>query len=271
MKLKKKNWFGAVTKEFFHPSDILWKTIELQATSSRLQDKDFKSPILDVGCGDGRLMKVFLFPKKNLVGIDVERKSVTKAQTSGVYQKVLLADARKMPFKNQTFNTVISFSTIHLIPDLKNTLKEIHRVLKKDGLLIFTVPSSQFSQNLFWSQVLKKIGLKKSSKWYQKKRNQKLSNRYLFQPQRWEKELKRAGFQEIKHSFFASSWAVSLWDFLASLVFLKRKICPFCFIKNEKKSRHRNEFIQKRLKGLYKKEIKSKNKLGGLVFIAVKR
>ena len=42
-----------------------------------------------------------------------------------------------MPFYDETFDIVTGFETIYFWPDFINDLKEVNRVLKKDGLVFF--------------------------------------------------------------------------------------------------------------------------------------
>ena len=48
-----------------------------------------------------------------------------------------LSGAEKMPFPDQTFDTVVSTITMCSIPDLQGALAEIKRVLKPEGIFIF--------------------------------------------------------------------------------------------------------------------------------------
>ena len=56
--------------------------------------------------------------------------------------KFIHADALSLPLENSQFDVAVSFGVLHHIPSKKfrkQFLKEAHRVLKKDGLLIVTV------------------------------------------------------------------------------------------------------------------------------------
>jgi SAM-dependent methyltransferase len=53
---------------------------------------------------------------------------------------VLKADLLSMPFADSFFDTVISFETLEYVLDTKKAIDQVARVLKKDGLFIFSVP-----------------------------------------------------------------------------------------------------------------------------------
>ena len=92
--------------------------------------------ILEIGCGAG----AFLLPLYNsqiaVYGIDYSKSLVelcTKTMKSGVFK---MSEAKKIPFKNEYFNAVVSNSTFQYFSDLeyaKNVLCEVNRVLKKKG------------------------------------------------------------------------------------------------------------------------------------------
>jgi ubiquinone/menaquinone biosynthesis C-methylase UbiE len=48
-----------------------------------------------------------------------------------------LGGSEKLPFENQTFDSVVSTFTLCSIPDVELALWELHRVLKKGGKLFF--------------------------------------------------------------------------------------------------------------------------------------
>jgi len=113
--------------------------------------------VLDIGCGTGeQLMKL-----KNVIGLDisVEMAKMAHGKTN---KPVIVGNAENLPFKNNTFNCVISFFGAMNHVQLSRTLKEIRRVLKLNGLLIFTVANVY---NLRWitKNIIRK-GLKSTKK-----------------------------------------------------------------------------------------------------------
>ena len=66
--------------------------------------------------------------------------------------EVLCVDAHNIPIEDTSFDCVIVNSLLHHL-DLKKALKEIHRVTKKDGYLIFKEP---LGTNIFF-QIYRKL------------------------------------------------------------------------------------------------------------------
>jgi len=95
--------------------------------------------ILDIGCGYGRCM--YILGIKKYIGIDVSNGFIKIARKLFPSVKFMQMDSRQLEFKEGTFDFVFMFETIEHIPDYKLALKEIYRVLKKDGIFIITTPN----------------------------------------------------------------------------------------------------------------------------------
>lgn len=104
------------------------------------------SIILDIGCGGGRNLERFaemVSEGGKVFGIDYSDVSVEKSIelnkkfiVDGIVN-VLKGSVSHMPFDDETFDIVTGFETIYFWPDFLNDLKEVNRVLKKDGLVFF--------------------------------------------------------------------------------------------------------------------------------------
>lgn len=99
--------------------------------------------ILEVGCGNGYYLSLLnrLGVKLLLTGIDVDKLALKDAKRfiNDNKVKVILANASKIPFPDGTFDKIVMSEVIeHVVDDEKNVLKEVSRVLKKDGILALT-------------------------------------------------------------------------------------------------------------------------------------
>lgn len=99
--------------------------------------------ILDLGCGLGWGTN-FLSSKGKVVGLDVDCKIIQDAERrygnkDGI--EFICADAISIPFENCTFDCIISLENIEHVNNQQKYLQEVHRTLKKDGILILSTPN----------------------------------------------------------------------------------------------------------------------------------
>ncbi|HSX37766.1 MAG TPA: class I SAM-dependent methyltransferase [Chlamydiales bacterium] len=92
---------------------------------------DSNSSVLDVGCAKGFMLYDFLqcIPGTKLKGIDISSYAIENAVES-MKPYLQVADARKLPFPDRSFDLVISINTIHNLEksELAQALLEIQRV-----------------------------------------------------------------------------------------------------------------------------------------------
>jgi len=100
-----------------------------------------KRDFLEVGCGNGVVSK---YIAKNygssIVGIDVDPEQIELARKDTVGMpniRFLEADATSLPFENDSFDIVLSFGVLHHIYNWLDALKEIERVLRAKGYLVY--------------------------------------------------------------------------------------------------------------------------------------
>ncbi|MCX7967070.1 MAG: class I SAM-dependent methyltransferase [Armatimonadetes bacterium] len=95
--------------------------------------------ILDLGCGTGgsfSLLKNF----GTVVGLDNSLVAVKFARKRGM-KLLLLGDAQVLPFEENCFDLVAVLDVLEHLDDDCQALREIWRVLKPNGAVVFTVPA----------------------------------------------------------------------------------------------------------------------------------
>lgn len=96
------------------------------------------SIMLDVGCGNGMYSK--LFPNAKYWGIDIADDIIEHAKSQGLH--VVKGDIEKrLPFKDNSFDAVLSMDVMEHTYDTLHHLQEIHRVLKPNGFIILVTPN----------------------------------------------------------------------------------------------------------------------------------
>ena len=96
--------------------------------------------VLDLGCGYGRYLGVITQATKNVTGLDISQRWLSEARKRYPNVKLVLGNASKSPFGDEVFDIVVSIGLFEYV-DRKIVMKEINRILKKNGLCIISVPN----------------------------------------------------------------------------------------------------------------------------------
>lgn len=106
--------------------------------------------ILDVGCGTGKNME-HLQKFGEVWGLDQSRRALDYCRKRGL-KNLKLGDAEKTNFSSNSFNIITMLDVLEHTDDDK-VLKEMSRILKKEGLLIITIPAFSWLWSK-WDEVL---------------------------------------------------------------------------------------------------------------------
>lgn len=131
-----------------------WHNKRFSAISKLIQRVEGGN-ILDIGSADGTFSKVILDKSKAdlLTGVDVLQTSVDWANRhwkKNKRLKFLVADAHKLPFKNDSFDAVFALEVLEHVHKPRGVLREIKRVLKRSGYAILLVPSESILFKIVW-------------------------------------------------------------------------------------------------------------------------
>ncbi len=153
-------------KEFY---ERVWK----ENPVSRWKEKDIKKTIkiikpflknncLDVGCANGLITNEInkIVPTQ---GIDISNIAIKKAKKKYPNIKFKHGSATKIPFKDNSFNTIFAGELIEHILDTHKMFTEFKRVLKPKGNLIIIAPEFDFIKNIiialfFWEKIYNPLG-----------------------------------------------------------------------------------------------------------------
>jgi SAM-dependent methyltransferase len=99
---------------------------------------EFKGALLDIGCGQMPYRKIITENSKitKYVGIDLEDALIYNQSV----QPDFTWDGIKMPFGDNEYGCILMTEVLEHIPNPIIALREAHRVLTEDGILVFTVP-----------------------------------------------------------------------------------------------------------------------------------
>jgi ubiquinone/menaquinone biosynthesis C-methylase UbiE len=102
------------------------------------------SKILDIGCGGGMALSKMasMFPKANLMGVDISSESVCFSRENNAdsmrsgRMRIQEASVSALPYSDASFDLVTAFETYFFWPDLPKDLQEANRVLAPGGVLM---------------------------------------------------------------------------------------------------------------------------------------
>lgn len=98
--------------------------------------------ILDMGCGTGRFLQYAGH------GVDFSEGMLQQAQSKFPNHQLTVSDISNMPFDDESFKAIYSLHVfMHLdMETIEASIRDAHRILESDGILIFDFPSKSRRQ-----------------------------------------------------------------------------------------------------------------------------
>ncbi|MBN1788058.1 MAG: class I SAM-dependent methyltransferase [Sedimentisphaerales bacterium] len=143
-----------------------------------------KSSVLDVGSGKGFMMHDIaeMIPGITVKGVDISEYAIENT-IEDMKPHVQVANAKKLPFENNSFDVVISINTVHNLErdECAQALKEIERVSRKNSFITVDAYHNDEEKELMeawnltaktvmhvdeWKQFFEKIGYTGDYFWF---------------------------------------------------------------------------------------------------------
>ena len=119
--------------------------------------KDYIEPkkhdvILDIGSGGGIFDNELSKFVDKVIAFDLSYNNIVESKKIAARKNIyhLTADATNLPFKNNSFTKIIAADILEHIPEDKIAIKEVDRVLKKNGILVITTPCTNPTLSVDW-------------------------------------------------------------------------------------------------------------------------
>jgi ubiquinone/menaquinone biosynthesis C-methylase UbiE len=125
--------------------------LEMPMTMSLLGNIKNKK-ILDLGCGPGIYAKQLVAKGAKVNGIDISSEMIKIAKKECTEACFVQGEIDNLPYKNDIFDIVICPLVMDHLENLNPMFKEVKRVLKKNGLFIFSGfnPVSESTKKKRW-------------------------------------------------------------------------------------------------------------------------
>jgi demethylmenaquinone methyltransferase/2-methoxy-6-polyprenyl-1,4-benzoquinol methylase len=129
--------------------DVRWRKLVVQLARLRPH-----ASLLDLGTGTGDLAREALeqFPQARIIAADFTLEMMRVGQKRSPLN-FSSADALQLPFRDFSFDAVVSGFLMRNVIDLQNALQEQYRVLKKGGRIVIldtTRPKKNFLSPFIW-------------------------------------------------------------------------------------------------------------------------
>ena len=97
--------------------------------------------VLDVGCGEGSLLRMLRDKGNRVFGIDASDTGRKSCLAKGIDCAVIDISSEEFPFKDGSFDVVLCLETLEHLENPHHCVWEIKRVLKEGGLFIVSIPN----------------------------------------------------------------------------------------------------------------------------------
>lgn len=97
-----------------------------------------QGPVLEIGCGDGRVLEMLRLAGHVVVGLDIDATALQAAKRRGL-GALVRGDGEALPFADESFGAVVSGYFSANLMDRDRMLSEVARVLKPGGTVAYTL------------------------------------------------------------------------------------------------------------------------------------
>ena len=124
--------------------DLRYTEEQKKKYAAILNELDEISLLLDNGCGTGLL---FPYIEAQTVGLDLSSKLLAKAlKRTKENQYLIQGDSEHLPFKDSTFDALVSITVIQNLPSPDLAVAESVRVTKHDSIIIISSLKRVYSE-----------------------------------------------------------------------------------------------------------------------------
>jgi ubiquinone/menaquinone biosynthesis C-methylase UbiE len=156
--------YNKTAKTWDQTRRVFWP--ELADETIKYFKKSSPEAVLDLGCGNGRLLPILQENNDKLeyFGADISQGLIDIAKERYLSQNFICYDGINLPYENNTFNVIVSIAVLHHLPKnfIDTWIQESKRVAKKDATFIFTSwdlmnTKKEEIKKYYWQNFLKNI------------------------------------------------------------------------------------------------------------------
>lgn len=141
--------YDTYAREFSDTRPFFWRELGHLKQYARMEQN-----VLDIGCGNGRLIDLLRGKNISYTGVDSSKELIEIAKKNrGKEGSFMHANALSLPFEDESFDTTFSIAVLHHVPsaDFRDRfVHEAYRVLRPRGTLVLTV-WNLWQWRFFWT------------------------------------------------------------------------------------------------------------------------
>lgn len=121
--------------------------------------------LLEVGCGNGLLIKRLKNRVKSVTGVDFSKEMLESIEDSSI--KTYKAEANALPFPDDYFDKVVCHSVFHYFPDTeyaKKSIFEMVRVCRPNGKILISDILNGYLKEVYFTSAKRKLCIKEKIK-----------------------------------------------------------------------------------------------------------
>lgn len=135
----------------------LYETSRLAAVRQTLRSRDLfpvePAVLVDIACGAARYSPVLreAFPTSQIIGIDLSPVALDLAVKRCPGERFIAAASEFLPLSDDAVDLIVSIETLEHVSDVRSTIQEWSRVLRRGGKILLTTPcANKFSLEWFF-------------------------------------------------------------------------------------------------------------------------
>lgn len=138
MKISQRNFYERLynQKEPPNPARDIYNQLRIQTIKDLLSNS--QGPFLIVGCGSGKDLEA-VAPDQKVFAFDLAYNAIKQIEAER--GNLFVADLLHIPFPSDFFPTVVCSEVLEHVPNVRLAVREIYRVMKKNGVLIVSSPN----------------------------------------------------------------------------------------------------------------------------------
>jgi ubiquinone/menaquinone biosynthesis C-methylase UbiE len=136
-------WPEAYDRWFSTPIGSLVRRYEVELILDLLKPKRGET-ILDAGCGTGVFTREILLSGSRVVGLDISSPMLIQAgkKLKGFPFQMVLGDMLNLPFRESSFDKVVSVTALEFIEVARDVVGELFRVTERGGAIVVATLNS---------------------------------------------------------------------------------------------------------------------------------